>query len=64
MIILYLQFSVELRDINDNAPQFVIPPPQNINVSESIRSQSILFTVSATDDDTSSSITYLITPSG
>lgn len=63
VIILHLQYSVELRDRNDNTPQFV-SLPLDIFVSEGIRLDSILFTVTATDDDTTSTIRYSITPSG
>ena len=61
---------MELRDINDNTPQFRnindnIPLLQgSISVSEGIRLSSILFTVSATDDDTTSTVSYSITPHG
>ena len=61
---------MELRDINDNTPQFRnindnIPLLQgSISVSEGIRPSSIILTVSATDDDTTSTVSYLITPNG
>ena len=55
---------MELRDINDNTPQFESLPQESIFVSEGIRLFSILFIVSATDDDTTSTVSYLITPNG
>ena len=55
--------TVELNDINDNAPQFE-SLPQNVTVSESILPLSIVTAVSATDNDPSSTISYLITSDG
>ena len=49
--------------MNDNAPQFE-SIPQSVNVSESISLSSIVTTVSATDNDESSTVSYLITSDG
>ena len=52
---------VEVEDINDNPSQFESLPQGSISVSEGIRPSSILFIVSATDDDATSTV---ITPNG
>lgn len=58
-----MQLTVELIDINDNTPQFE-SLPQNITLSEGIPVSSIVLTVSATDDDTTSTVGYSITSNG
>ena len=63
MIVWYLQLIVQLNDVNDNTPQFG-SLPQNITVSESAAMSSTVFTVSATDADATSTITYSITSDG
>lgn len=52
-----------LTDINDNVPQFE-SLPQSVNVSESISVSSIVTTVSATDNDATSTVSYVITSDG
>ena len=55
---------IRLQDINDNAPEFVNPPPE-IEVAEGTAAQSIISTIQATDDDIGNNavITFTITGS-
>lgn len=54
---------MELLDFNDNAPQFQFFP-HNVTVSEGIPISSTVFTVSAADPDSDSSVQYFLTPDG
>ena len=60
---MYLQLTIELSDIDDNAPQFETLS-QTVTVSENIPLSSIIATVNAIDPDTTSVIRYMIASNG
>jgi len=55
---------VELRDINDNNPQFNTPVlPYRISISESIPVSTTVTTITASDADVTSVVMYSISDS-
>ena len=63
LYVIYLQLTIELNDIDDNAPQFEFLS-QTVTVSENIPLSSIIATVNAIDPDPTSVIRYMIASTG
>jgi len=56
---------VELRDINDNTPQFsALTLPYHVRISESVPASATVTTVTANDADVDSVVSYSISDSG
>jgi len=59
-----MQVEVELRDINDNNPQFNTPVlPYRVSISESIPVSAMVTSITANDADVTSVVVYSISDS-
>jgi protocadherin Fat 4 len=59
----FVLVNITLTDLNDNIP-LILTPPEVVSISESQRTNEIIFNVTASDNDTApySTLTYSMTP--